>query len=92
MVQSFILRLERGNRVTEHLDCYKIELIQNYHDLVSFSVIALIGFRDINVNTDCLEVKVFQPNFYMCLVQLISVETEHLNKRHINCHAYSVYW
>ena len=54
MVESFILRLERGNRVTEHLDCYKIELIQNYHDLVSFSVIALIGFRDINVDTDCL--------------------------------------
>ena len=69
MVQSFILRLERDNRVTEHLDCYKIELIQNYHDLVSFSVIALIGlvsdlvsfsvialigFRGINMNTDCL--------------------------------------
>ena len=32
VVQCFILRLERGNRVTEHLDCYKIELIQNYHN------------------------------------------------------------
>ena len=67
VVQSLILRLERGNRVTEPLDCYKIELIQNYHDLISFSVIALIGFRDINVNTDCPNVKVIQPNFYMSL-------------------------
>ena len=46
MVQSFILRLERVNRVTEHLDCYKIELIQNYHDLVSFSVIGPVSFSD----------------------------------------------
>ena len=53
-IQSFILRFERGNRGTEHLGCHKIELSQNYHDLVSFSVIALIGFRCINVNTDCL--------------------------------------
>ena len=52
VVQSFILRLERGNKITEHFDC-KIELFQNYHDLVGFSVIALIGCRDINVNTDC---------------------------------------
>ena len=73
MVESFILRLERGNRVTEHLDCYKIELIQNYHDLVSFSAVALIDFRTINVDTDCLLVKVIQPNFYMSLVQLAAM-------------------
>ena len=36
-------------------------------------------------------VKLTQPNFYV-LVQLAamsSVETEHLNKRHLNCHVYT---